>query len=71
MSSQEHSAFLRFYTSIVKSVSFKLSPRQEAIIKCNPKYKDQWSFDALSSFVKVSVRVLTLIYSIVTLIHDQ
>lgn len=28
---------------------------QKAILKYNPKYKDQWSFDALTEFVKVHV----------------
>ncbi|XP_031731065.1 poly(ADP-ribose) glycohydrolase [Anarrhichthys ocellatus] len=30
-----------------------LSLSQDAIFKYNPKYKDQWSFEALSSFVKI------------------
>lgn len=30
---------------------------QQTIMKYNPKYKGQWSFDALANFVKVSVPV--------------
>lgn len=34
--------------------STQLFYAQDTILKYNPKYKDQWSFDALSTFVKVS-----------------
>lgn len=32
---------------------------QKAILKYNPKYKDQWSFDALAEFFKVHVSRMT------------
>lgn len=63
VSSNEQLAFAHFYTNIVSSVSNEhemlILPlqSQEAIFKYNPKYKGQWSFDALSAFVKVSVPV--------------
>ncbi|XP_073333578.1 poly(ADP-ribose) glycohydrolase [Pagrus major] len=37
---------------LAKKTTVSVNDVEEAIIKCNPKYKDQWSFDALSIFVK-------------------
>ncbi|KAM8744088.1 poly(ADP-ribose) glycohydrolase [Acanthopagrus schlegelii] len=37
---------------LTKKTTVSVKDVEEAIIKCNPTYKDQWSFDALSSFVK-------------------
>ncbi|XP_030292161.1 poly(ADP-ribose) glycohydrolase, partial [Sparus aurata] len=37
---------------LTKKTTVSVKDVEEAIIKCNPKYKDQWPFDALSSFVK-------------------
>nr|XP_033502010.1 poly(ADP-ribose) glycohydrolase [Epinephelus lanceolatus] len=38
--------------ALAKKTSVSVDDVEEAIIKYNPKYKGQWSFDALSSFVK-------------------
>ncbi|XP_010748017.2 poly(ADP-ribose) glycohydrolase isoform X1 [Larimichthys crocea] len=38
--------------SLAKKTTVSVKDLEEAIIKCNPKYKDQWTFDALSEFVK-------------------
>ncbi|XP_036974287.1 poly(ADP-ribose) glycohydrolase isoform X2 [Acanthopagrus latus] len=37
---------------LTKKTTVSVKDVEEAITKCNPTYKDQWSFDALSSFVK-------------------
>ncbi|TKS85032.1 Poly(ADP-ribose) glycohydrolase [Collichthys lucidus] len=39
-------------SSLAKKSTASVKDLEEAIIKCNPKYKDQWTFDALSEFVK-------------------
>lgn len=38
-----------------RSVNLYIFSSQEAILMYNQKYKARWSFDALSTFVKVSV----------------
>ncbi|KAK1884617.1 Poly(ADP-ribose) glycohydrolase [Dissostichus eleginoides] len=39
-------------SSLSKKTTASVNNLEEAIIKYNPKYKDQWSFDALSSLAK-------------------
>ncbi|XP_070781013.1 poly(ADP-ribose) glycohydrolase [Enoplosus armatus] len=39
-------------SALAKKKTVSVTDVEEAIIKYNPKYKGQWSFDALSSFVK-------------------
>lgn len=38
-------------TTLAKKTSASVDEVKEVIVKYNPKYKDQWSFDALSTFV--------------------
>ncbi|XP_041826578.1 poly(ADP-ribose) glycohydrolase [Melanotaenia boesemani] len=38
--------------ALTKRTTVSADDVKEAILKYNPKYKDQWSFDALSTFVK-------------------
>ncbi|XP_029299989.1 poly(ADP-ribose) glycohydrolase isoform X2 [Cottoperca gobio] len=40
-------------SSLAKKSTLSVNDLEEAIIKYNPKYKDQWSFDALFTLVKV------------------
>ncbi|KAL3041850.1 hypothetical protein OYC64_019932 [Pagothenia borchgrevinki] len=41
-------------SSLSKKTTASVNDLEEAIIKYNPKYKSQWSFDALSSLVKAN-----------------
>ncbi|KAM7368544.1 hypothetical protein PAMP_012878 [Pampus punctatissimus] len=43
----------KYLGGLANKTSVDVNEVAEAIIKYNPKYKDKWSFDALSSFVKV------------------
>lgn len=55
----EQSFFWRILKWWIFILLFKtIFPHQEAIFKYNPKYKGQWSFDALSTFVEVSIQGL-------------
>ncbi|XP_074473537.1 poly(ADP-ribose) glycohydrolase isoform X2 [Sebastes fasciatus] len=40
-------------SALAKKTTASVDDVEDAIIKYNPKYKGQWSFDALSSFVKI------------------
>ncbi|XP_075963233.1 poly(ADP-ribose) glycohydrolase isoform X2 [Anarhichas minor] len=40
-------------SALAKKKTASVNDVEDAIFKYNPKYKDQWSFEALSSFVKI------------------
>lgn len=63
--SSTHTVFVNRWNVIKKQLD-KLSKKnkatvnnvKEAILKYNPKYEGQWSFDALEHFVKVSLSIM-------------
>ncbi|XP_068429916.1 poly(ADP-ribose) glycohydrolase isoform X2 [Clinocottus analis] len=52
-------------SALAKKTTASVEDVEEAVMKYNPKYKGQWSFDALDSFVKVMPEIESYFHTLI------